>query len=289
MSKTHHQIVCEGCGLYAIWVPNKKGDRVATPHQKEALKKLEPMGFEPIGYSTDGYMIASHPAGYSVSIASSPSDSKTMKNLVAEAERGVKRMGTANVKFQRWLWDKHSVKPGESQLVELSIPTEIRQFFRENGIDRGGQTNAISQWIRNQGTLTLADPAKRGQGPHEYRLSRPAEVEVAQPLEPVELMEQVLHTIVPTAVPSMEMVLPTVDEPASVPDEPAFADVNSDMIRQLQTVLARPIQIQLNDTLERLGLATDELESLETQLTNSIADLTQARELVINLRSVLQG
>lgn len=29
-SKTHRQIVCPGCGLYAIWVPKKKKKKVAA-------------------------------------------------------------------------------------------------------------------------------------------------------------------------------------------------------------------------------------------------------------------
>lgn len=284
MSKTHHQIVCEGCGLFAIWVPNKKGDPVSTPHQREALKLLEPMGFKALGYRKDGYMIATHPAGYSVSIASTPSDSKTMKNLIAEAERGVKRMGTANFQFQQWLWEKHSIQPGESRPIELSIPTEIRQFFQENGIDRGGQTNAISQWIRQQGTLQLADPDKRGKGPHEYVLSRPPEVhEVITPLEP-----QVGMIVKPIPVRVVDQPR-SEEEPTPVVPNGSLADVDPDMVRQLQAILARPIQEQLNDKLERLGLVWTELEAVETRLNQTIIGLTQVSELITNLKSVLEG
>lgn len=31
-SKTHRQIRCEGCGLYAIWVPLSKAERAVLAH-----------------------------------------------------------------------------------------------------------------------------------------------------------------------------------------------------------------------------------------------------------------
>ena len=291
MSKTHRQVKCEGCDLYAIWIPkNKKGVPVSSTHQREALKKLEPMGFEPLGTDSKGYMIVQHPIGYVMSIASTPSDSKTMKNLLAEAERGVRRMGTANLQFQKWLWEKWSVEPGQHKLVELSLTGEIRQFFEENGIQRGGSHNPIAAWIRENKTLELADPDKRGPGPHVYKLNRPPnQFVVVEPIVQEPEPGQIVQAI-PRPVIDEE---PAQDEISAIfaktSQAPPPTDVDADMVRQLQAILAKPVQDELNDTKEQLGLARSELETLENELNGQIAQLTRTRDLVANLRSVLEG
>jgi hypothetical protein len=295
-SKTHHQVKCPGCGLYAIWVPNKKEVGLSTTQQREAMKKLAPLGYEPQGYTSNGELIMTHPVGYTITLHKTPSDHHSMKNLVAEAERGVKRMNTANHRFQSWLWEKYSVQPGEEKRVELSLVSEVRQFFEEKGIHRGASSNAVIQWIREQPSLNLETPGTRGKGPHWYILSRPPAKgvpEVVQPPEPelvLDLHEQPEPETLDTDSTEISGKMSVRAEDGSyTPIENEPKSLDEGLIRRLEAAFNEPVLGQLSEQRERLSLVQSELESMDAELVRGIESMNEARRMILTLTQLLEG
>lgn len=271
---------------------------MASSKQKEALKLIEPLGYKPIGYTSNGELIVRHDVGYSLELHATPSDNKTMKNLVAEAKKGIKRMENAAPQFERWVWEKYGIQPGETKEESFSLPREIRQYLEEQGISRGASTNAISQWMRSNGRFANLTPEKQGPGKRLWSISRPEEPVIVQEPEP-ELLDSDSDewggtTLVePEAIPQLNGHVPEAEVEVEIHPPVVVLEnteqIDPGLISRLQAAFNQPVQAELSEQKERLGLVQGELEAIDSELARGVESIFKAREMILSLIQLLEG
>jgi hypothetical protein len=263
-------------------------------YQKELLKELRPKGFEPIGFR-NGVMVLEHPLGFRIDLHATPSDYRQQKNKIAEADRMIKRMTEVNEQFLLWLYHKWQIAPGESQLCELSITAEVREFLNAHRKQyHNASINAIVHHARAKSGFENTTPERAGKSKRIWKISRPPQPQVAEPY--TEVPEPLHPQMVVEATkqePEPEPVT-EVSEPPAEPDPIVPAATNGhhtgfsdELMEQIKSAVAGPLMVELQDKTDRIQLFQEELVRAEEQLTNEIDGLTKLRDTIRALQEVI--